>query len=123
MIERFFLSNFRDILHQSLRDLCNVSDALCKMQCVATLALYIMCTFQHVHFATCVHFTTHALCNTCTLQHVHFATRALCNMCILQHVHFVTHSLCNTLTFQFVHCRSFRVERRPCFMPGLCLEL
>ena len=48
---------------------------------------------QHLHYAT------HALCNTCILQHLH-SKHALCSTCIMQHMHHITHSLCNACIMQ-----------------------
>ena len=132
MVERFLRFSFQRFLNQGLRDLCSVPYALCKMQCLATYALYIMCTFQHMHFAL------NAFCNFCSLKHVHSSTCALCNTCTLQLMIFATAGRTNCtdqififeamaslliqrLTVQFVHCCSFRVRRRPCLIPVLLL--
>ena len=50
---------------------------------------------EHEHISRdFLHFATHALCNTGTLQQLHFTIRAFFNTCTLQ-LHFATGTLCN----------------------------
>ena len=57
---RDFLNHFfREFLNKGLKDLCNVSYAMCKMDSVRC---NVDCLSPYF-----LHFATRALCNTCTL--------------------------------------------------------